>query len=110
MLTQPGQVHGNARLHRARADPRRAGTPATDIYALGCVAFECLAGEAPFADQSLFEVAMAHLEEAPPDASERRAEVPRPLSDILRQAMAKEPAQRPRTGTAFAHLLRAASR
>ena len=110
VLTTPGQVMGTLDYIAPELIRGEPAGPASDIYALACVLYECLTGAAPFADRRLFEVAVAHLEDAPPDASERRAEVPRPLSDILRQAMAKEPAQRPRTGTAFAHLLRAASR
>ncbi len=41
-------------------------TSASDIYALGCVAFECLAGQPPFADRSLFGVGAAHLIDEPP--------------------------------------------
>jgi serine/threonine protein kinase len=40
-----------------------AATPATDVYALGCVVFERLTGEPPFGGRTLFEVGAAHLEE-----------------------------------------------
>ena len=110
VLTTPGVVLGTLYYIAPELIRGEPAGPASDVYALACVLFECLTGAAPFADRRLFEVAVAHLEDEPPDASERRDEVPVPLSDILRQAMAKDPAERPRTGTAFAHLLRAASR
>ena len=110
VLTTPGQVMGTLDYIAPELIRGEPATPASDLYALACVVYECVTGAAPFADRRLFEVAVAHLEDEPPDASERREEVPRPLADVLRHAMAKDPAERPRTGTAFAHLLRAASR
>ena len=43
---------------------------ATDVYALGCVLYECLVGEVPFAAESRFRLLVAHLQEPPPRASE----------------------------------------
>jgi serine/threonine-protein kinase len=83
--------------------------PAADVYALGCVIYECLAGMPPYGDRPLFETASAHLDDPPPDVSTARPEVPQPLAEILQAAMAKDPAARPRTGRAFANLLRAAT-
>ena len=73
------------------SDGRSLGTPAylapeqiegaavdgrADIYSLGCLLFECLTGEAPFAGDSRLAVAWAHLEEEPPSASERNPQLP----------------------------------
>ena len=110
VLTTPGQVMGTLDYIAPELIRGEPAGPASDVYSLACVLYECLTGAAPYADRRLFEVAVAHLEAEPPDASERRAEVPRPLSDVVRHAMAKDADERPRTGTAFAHLLRAASR
>lgn len=104
VLTRPGQVHGT--LDYLAPELVRGGeaTPASDIYALGCVAFECLAGHPPFADRSLFGVGTAHLEDEPPD--------PPTAPDVawaLLRALAKEPTARPATATMYAHLLRAAA-
>jgi serine/threonine-protein kinase len=86
-----------------------AGPPG-DVYALGCLVYECLAGVPPFGDRHVLDVVNAHLEGTPPDLTERRPDVPRALAEVVEGAMAKLPEQRPRTATAFAHLLRAASR
>jgi ABC-type glycerol-3-phosphate transport system substrate-binding protein/class 3 adenylate cyclase len=65
-----------------------------DVYSLGCLLFECLTGEAPFAAGSRLAVAWAHLEEEPPSASERNADLPEAIDAVLRTAMAKEPEER----------------
>ena len=104
VLTRPGQVQGT--LDYLAPELLRGGdaSPASDIYALGCVAFECVAGRPPFGDRSLFGVGTAHLEDEPPD--------PPTSSDVawaLLRALAKDPAERPPTATMYAHLLRAAA-
>jgi serine/threonine-protein kinase len=83
-------------------------TPLTDVYALGCVAFESVAGKAPFADKSLFQVGIAHLEEPPPDPSEDRPDLGPQVAAALLAALEKEPAARPQSAGAYAELLRGA--
>jgi serine/threonine protein kinase len=110
VLTTPGQVMGT--LDYIAPELIRgedSGAPG-DVYALGCLVYECLAGDPPFADRHMFDLVQAHLDAPPPDLSARRPEVPRAFADVVAGAMAKLPEQRPRTGTAFAHLLRAATR
>jgi serine/threonine-protein kinase len=105
VLTRRGQVLGT--LDYLAPELLRGGeaTPASDVYALGCVAFECLAGRPPFGDRSLFGVGTAHLEDEPPSPP-AHAE----LGRALLTALEKDPARRPPTATMYAHLLRAASR
>ncbi len=91
------------------AEQRSVGTPAylapeqieggpvdgrTDIYALGCLLYECLTRETPFVRDSRLAVAWAHLEEEPPRVSDRRPELPEAIDMVIRKAMAKEPADR----------------
>jgi hypothetical protein len=65
-----------------------------DVYSLGCLLYECLTGETPFAHGSRLAVTWAHLEEAPPRASARRPELPEAIDAVIRKAMAKEPEDR----------------
>jgi serine/threonine protein kinase len=72
-----------------------------DVYSLGCVLFEMLVGEAPFADQKGGMAKMwAQVNAEPPSVRERRPDVPQALEDVIRLAMAKAPAARP-TAAAF---------
>ncbi|HEX9350143.1 MAG TPA: extracellular solute-binding protein, partial [Gaiellaceae bacterium] len=85
----PEQIEGRAVDGRA------------DVYSLGCLLFECLTGEAPFAAGSRLAVAWAHLEEEPPSASGRKPELPEAIDAVLHTAMAKEPEDRYPTCTAL---------
>ena len=76
------------------------------MYSLGCLAFTCLAGAPPFTG-SLMEVAYGHLDEDPSDPAAGRDDIPPGVSEVVLAALAKDPAQRPRSPTMLAHLLRA---
>jgi serine/threonine protein kinase len=108
VLTKPGQVMGTLDYLAPELIRGNPATPQTDVYALGCVAFECIAGRAPFADKSLFQVGLAHIQEPPPDPCEGRADLPPGFSTAVLAALEKEPEQRPQTAGAYADLLRAA--
>jgi serine/threonine-protein kinase len=104
LLTKPGQVLGTLDYLAPELVRGEEATAASDVYALGCVAFECLVGRPPFADRSLLGVGTAHLADDPP--------VPPAPPDVawaLLRALEKAPAARPPTATAYAHLLRSAA-
>jgi streptogramin lyase len=65
--------------------------PRADIYALGCLLYECLTGNAPFRRPTEAATLYAHLREPPPRPSEVRADVPPALDDAVATAMAKRP-------------------
>jgi serine/threonine-protein kinase len=109
-LTKPGEVLGTPHYLAPELIEGAAATPSSDIYALGCVVFECVAGRPPYAHRAVFEIAWGHLEEEPPDPCAGRADLPPGLSVAVLQALAKEPGDRPGTGTAYAHLLAFAAR
>ena len=108
VLTQPGQVMGTLDYLAPELIRGESATQLTDVYALGCVAFECVAGKAPFADKSLFQVGIAHLEEQPPDPCEDRPDLGPGVAAALLAALEKDPAARPQSAGAYAELLRAA--
>jgi serine/threonine protein kinase len=107
-LTRPGQVMGTLDYLAPELIRGDSATPLTDVYALGCVAFECVAGRAPFAEKSLFEVGLAHLEEQPPDPCAERPELPSGFSAALLAALEKDPARRPTSAGGYADGLRQA--
>ncbi len=105
VLTKPGMVMGTLDYVAPELLRGSDATAASDIYALGCLAYECTAGRAPFADTSMFDLASAHLNVEPPDPCANRPEAPEGLSWAILQALAKEPESRPPTATAYAHLI-----
>jgi serine/threonine-protein kinase len=109
VLTKPGQVMGTLDYLAPELIKGRPAGPTSDVYALGCVVFECLAGRAPFAHKSVFQVGVAHLEEEPPDPCAERSDAPEGLSWAVVRALEKDPAKRPPTATAYAQMLRLAS-
>jgi hypothetical protein len=79
-----------------------------DLYALGCVLYECLTGQRPFVRRSEAAVLYAHLEDKPPRASEHCRTVPRALDVVIARALAKDPGERWQTGAEFVGAARAA--
>lgn len=105
VLTAPGQVVGTLDYLAPELFRGAEASQASDIYALGCVAYEAASGHAPFAHKSALAVALAHLEESPPDLSAGDLELPDTFSWAVMRALAKEPAERPATATGYANLL-----
>ena len=61
----------------------------TDVYALGCVLFECLTAEMPYEKDSEVASMYAHLLEPPPRITEKRPDLPAAVNDLISKAMAK---------------------
>jgi serine/threonine-protein kinase len=80
-------------------------TGSADIYSLGCVVFECVHGQPPFADREGMRVLWAHLQDEPPDPSAGRTDISSEFAHALKAALRKEPAQRPRTTIEYARSL-----
>ncbi len=67
----------------------------TDLYALGCVLFEMLTGETPFASENQGEMLMMHLKEDPPRVTSLAPNVPIWLEELIFDLLEKEPEKRP---------------
>jgi serine/threonine-protein kinase len=91
-LTETGMVMGTAMYVSPEQATGAQVTEASDIYSLGVVAYECLAGHPPFTASEPLAIAFAHKHEPvpalPPD-------VPQPVSDLVYHMLAKTPAERP---------------
>ena len=110
VLTRPGQVLGTLDYMAPEIIKGEEAGPASDIYALACVAYECITGRPPFADKGVFQVGKAHVVDEPPDASAARSDIPKEFGWAISQALAKDPARRPPSGIAFANLLKMAAK
>jgi eukaryotic-like serine/threonine-protein kinase len=69
-----------------------------DLYSLGLVLYECLAGRVPFLGESDADTALARLQRDPTDLSRLRATLPTSLVTIIHQLLARNPMHRPATG------------
>lgn len=109
-LTSMGQVLGTLDYMAPELIKGAPASAASDIYALACVVFECIAGRSPFGHKSVLQVGVAHMEEEPPDPCEKRPELPKSLSWAVLQGLAKDPERRPQTATAYTNMLSMAAK
>lgn len=93
----PEQAMGDRADHRA------------DLYALGCMAFELLAGRLPYAGETPMAILLAHLNQPVPDPRQANPALSPELAAVLVRALAKDPEQRWPSATAFARALAAAA-
>jgi serine/threonine-protein kinase len=102
-LTDTGTVVGTPAYVAPEVAEGREATPLSDIYSLGVVLYECLAGRRPFVADNPVAVALAHLREEPPPLPDT---VPAHLRELTMRAMAKAPQARPQSAAEFAAVLR----
>ena len=93
-LTATGQIIGTAKyLSPEQVDGQQA-TPASDVYAVGCVLYEMLAGQPPFTGDTAIAIALAHTRDRVPDIRKARPDVSPAVAGAVDRALAKDPAQR----------------
>ena len=108
VLTRPGQALGTIDYLAPEVIRGAAASPASDVYALGCLAFAVLSGAPPFAGRGYMQALFAHLEESPSDPLATRADAPGAVGVVVLQALEKDPGARPPTAGAYAQALRKA--
>ncbi len=90
-VTRTGMVMGTAQYISPEQASGRAAVPASDIYSLGVVAYECLAGALPFPNENAVAMALAHVREAPRPLA---GDVPPAVAALVMRMLAKDPAAR----------------
>ena len=101
-LTATGQVMGTVQYLSPEQASGHPASPGTDIYSLGIVAYEALAGRRPFTGESQVAIAMAQINDQAPELP---ATVSEPVRNLVYSCISKSPAERPASA---AHLARAA--
>ncbi|MEV6374101.1 serine/threonine-protein kinase [Micromonospora musae] len=102
-LTAAGSVLGTASYISPEQAMGQVATPASDVYALGVVAYQCLAGRRPFEGDNPLEIAMKHVQEAPRPLP---ADIPPQVRSLVERALAKDAAARWPSAAALAGVAR----
>lgn len=98
-LTATGQVMGTAQYLAPEQATGQTATGSSDIYALGVIGYELLAGRRPFTGESQIAIALAQVNDAPPPLPET---IPAPVRQLIMSMLAKDPAERPKNANALA--------
>lgn len=104
-LTESDTVWGSPLYfspEQAAGDPP---SPASDVYSIGVVMYEMLAGKPPFQAEKTAALALMHMREEPTPLAVRNSQVPPQLEWIVRKVMAKEPSARYRNAEQLARVL-----
>ncbi|RBY96578.1 serine/threonine protein kinase [Blastococcus sp. TF02-8] len=97
-VTATGQVIGTAHYFSPEQAAGGPATPASDVYALGAVAYECLAGRRAFEAENPVQIAVMHIRDEP---AALPAGIPAEVRALVGRAMAKDPAARYPDGAAL---------
>jgi eukaryotic-like serine/threonine-protein kinase len=103
-LTNTNAILGTAKYMAPEQASGQEVSPATDIYALGAVAYHCLAGHPPFTGDNPLEIAIRHVNDEPPPLPDH---IPEPVREMVGRALNKDPADRYPSAAAFADAARA---
>jgi serine/threonine-protein kinase len=105
-LTVAGSVLGTASYISPEQASGGIASAASDVYALGVVAYQCLSGHRPFDGATPLEIAMKHVRETPRPLP---GDIPPAVRAIVDRALAKDPASRWPTAAAMAVVARQAA-
>jgi serine/threonine protein kinase len=105
-LTRVGAIMGTPLYMSPEQCAAKSLDSRSDIYSLGVIAYQMLAGELPFTGDTA-TVMRGHLESPAPSLRERSKKIPKRVAQVVTTALAKDPGDRPQTAAAFANALRA---
>ncbi|MGI5146393.1 protein kinase domain-containing protein [Plantactinospora sp. CA-294935] len=105
-LTAAGSVLGTASYISPEQAAGEVATACSDVYALGVVAYQCLAGRRPFEGNSAIEIAMKHVRDAP---RQLPGDIPPAIRAIVERSMAKDPKARWQSAAELAAVSRQAA-
>jgi serine/threonine protein kinase len=98
-------VWGSPQYYSPEQAAGEAPTPASDVYSIGVVMYEMLAGRLPFVASTQQALALMHLREEPPNLALFNAAIPETLERIVHKVLAKEPSARYRTADQLGRIL-----
>jgi serine/threonine-protein kinase len=107
-LTRTGAAIGTFAYMAPERIETGEAAPSSDIYSLACVLYECLTGQLPFPGNSLQQQIASHLSKPPPRPSAVMRHISPAFDEVVARGMAKSPAERYPTVTAFAEAARTA--
>ncbi len=107
-LTQAGTSLGTPAYMSPEQAAAEEVTDRSDVYSLGVVAFELLAGRLPFTDVTPMALAAAHIKDAPPSLASLRPDLDPSLDRLVARMLAKAPGERPAAAEVARALLPAA--
>ncbi|AVT30933.1 serine/threonine protein kinase [Plantactinospora sp. BC1] len=105
-LTAAGSVLGTASYISPEQAAGEVATACSDVYALGVVAYQCLAGRRPFEGNSAIEIAMKHVRDTP---RQLPGDIPPAIRAIVERSMAKDPKARWQSAAELAAVSRQAA-
>jgi two-component system nitrate/nitrite response regulator NarL len=108
-LTTMGAFMGTPAYASPEQLDARSATEATDLYSLGCVLYECIAGHPPFEAEVPVGVIAQHLQATPRSLRVERPDVPQALDALVLRALEKDPDSRFRSADEMLAALRASS-
>ena len=106
-LTATGQVMGTAQYLAPEQATGQQATASSDMYSLGIIGYECLAGRRPFTGESQIAIALAQVNDPPPALPTK---IPAPAAALIMCLLSKDPEERPKSATALASAIDAIRR
>ena len=106
-LTATGQVMGTAQYLAPEQATGQQATGASDIYSLGIIGYEALAGHRPFTGESQIAIALAQVNDTPPALPDT---VPAPVRALIMCMLSKDPRERPADATVLSEAAEALRR